>query len=271
MRHQLFFIISIVFAMMFFAIPANAQWPKIMNDVIDTVKKADSVLDSVQSEKEQQVPQEPETALKPQINTDGDDTIATSAPNTANRIESKPSSDIDDVMAKNSDTEDATSPSVAATMHDTPEPENKIKSTSRPDPENATEEQVKEAESVYEECIENRRMSLWVDCECLSSKFLELRIERGPDKPKDLLVAYASQRTCRNVEGSSRLEYTRCMEGSSFNYYEFEPEDYCQCYAREWGKLYEESDGVKIDETEKGYLRARARAYCKEPDAYEKK
>lgn len=140
----------------------------------------------------------------------------------------------------------------------------------KPGHETATEEQVEEAESVYEWCTGNYDVSRTVDCQCLASEFLDLRIESGPDEPKMSLVAHITRRSCRNVEGASRMEYEKCMVGTSFKYYGFEPEDYCECYAREFGRLLEAYEG-KLDESKKSTLRFKARMYCKKPEAYEGK
>lgn len=123
----------------------------------------------------------------------------------------------------------------------------------------ATDEQIKEAESVYESCIGNTDTRRSVDCKCLAAKFLGLRMKRGPGPAKNNLVAEVTRNSCRNVAGITRMEYESCMTGTGFNYGGIQPEDYCECYANEWARLLSEHEG-RLDEDKKSTTSGRTGA-----------
>lgn len=131
----------------------------------------------------------------------------------------------------------------------------------------ATEQQIKEAESVYESCIGNNDTRRSVDCKCLAAKFLDLRMKRGPGPVKNNLVAEVTRNSCRNVAGTTRMEYESCMTGTGFKYDGIQPEAYCECYAREWARLLSEHEG-RLDEGKKSTMRFKARRHCKKASAY---
>jgi hypothetical protein len=129
----------------------------------------------------------------------------------------------------------------------------------------------KEGESVYEKCVSNRQWSTEFDCRCLAQKVVELRAKRGPEPLTELLAAEIQRNgSCRNIPETTRREYATCMRGSGFDYRGIPQEDYCECYAQTWGKLYGEYEG-KIDEHRKSNIRLKARVYCYKPGAYKGK
>ena len=133
-----------------------------------------------------------------------------------------------------------------------------------------TEQQMEEAEEVYASCKESLRVSRAVDCDCLAAKFLDERIKRGPLESQNIIVLEITQRECRNVVETTGMEFESCMRGTSFNYNGIRPKDYCECYAKMWGKLFESFEG-KLDERKKSNLRLQARAICQKPETYRKK
>ncbi|MFP4097463.1 MAG: hypothetical protein ACLFP8_05685 [Alphaproteobacteria bacterium] len=137
----------------------------------------------------------------------------------------------------------------------------------RLDLDKITEQQKEEAESVYYSCKDSRRMSLHVDCECLAAKFLDLRIKRGSVTPRHHLISEITIRQCRNVVELTGVEYAKCMRGSGFDYSNIRPKDYCECYARKWGELFDDYEG-KMDANKKTSFRIRARSHCKNPNIY---
>ncbi|MCK5373942.1 MAG: hypothetical protein KAJ40_01520 [Alphaproteobacteria bacterium] len=133
--------------------------------------------------------------------------------------------------------------------------------------EDVTEQQIEEAESVFQWCDGDNEARRVIDCECLAAKFLTMRIERGPIKGKMSLVGEITRRECRNVVGTTGMEYVKCMKGTAVKYYNYRPKDYCECYARKWAELFGSWKG-KLDESKKYSLRDRAMSYCQNPEAY---
>jgi len=136
--------------------------------------------------------------------------------------------------------------------------------------EKITEQQMQEAEAVYQLCEANKDLRNATDCECLAAKFLDFRIKRGPMPSQNALLIEITQKYCRNVVETTGIEYERCMRGSGFSYNNIRPKDYCECYAKAWGALFEDYEG-RMDEYKKSSIRLKARSYCTKPVAYKNK
>lgn len=133
----------------------------------------------------------------------------------------------------------------------------------------------KEYKSVYEKCVSNRKWSIDFDCECLAERVVELHLKQSPERPIDQLmdlyaVKIERNGSCRNIPGTTRQEYARCMRGTGFKYRGIPQEDYCECYAQTWGKFFGEYEG-QINENSKQSIRLKARSYCHKPQAYKGK
>jgi peptidoglycan hydrolase-like protein with peptidoglycan-binding domain len=134
----------------------------------------------------------------------------------------------------------------------------------------------KEYEAVYEKCVTKRKWSVDFDCECLAQEVVALHSEQNPEQPFDdqLIDQYSIKiyrnGSCRNISETTRQEYASCMRGSGFDYRGIPQEDYCDCYAQNWGKFFGGYEG-KIDHNAKNSLRLKARSYCYKPEAYKDK
>ena len=123
-----------------------------------------------------------------------------------------------------------------------------------------------EGKLVYEECVSDHRMSFHFDCECLAEKAAAMYSQINTEmtlkmRMNEYGLAVSREGSCRNITAAVRGEYATCMKGTSFDYRGIPQEDYCECYAETWGKLYEEYEG-KIDENTKSNLKLKARMQC---------
>ena len=128
-------------------------------------------------------------------------------------------------------------------------------------------------EWVYEKCVNQLKLNREFDCECMAQNVVVMHSKQRPDYPFDdlLLTDYVRRLyvdgACRNISGTSRLEYETCMTGTGFDYRDIPQKDYCECYSDAWGKFYGEYEG-RIDENRKSSIRLKARSYCYRPEAY---
>jgi hypothetical protein len=136
--------------------------------------------------------------------------------------------------------------------------------------EDVTEQQMEEALSVYEWCNGYNDLKNQNDCECLAAKFLDFRIKRGPIPSQNALVIEISQKYCRNIIETTGMEFSKCMTGTGFSYFNIRPKDYCECYARAWGSMFKNYEG-RMDEYKKSSIRLNARSYCAKPESYKNK
>lgn len=106
----------------------------------------------------------------------------------------------------------------------------------------ASDAQIKEAQSIFLECSENPHMSRYHDCECMAASFFDLRLEKGPIPRKDLILMELKDK-CKNPVDSVGAEYTACMQDASVDNTGFERPDYCECYANRWVQLFKNHKG----------------------------
>lgn len=124
----------------------------------------------------------------------------------------------------------------------------------------ASDAQIKEAQSVFLECSENPNMSRYHDCECLAASFFDLRIEKGPVPRKDALMMELKDK-CKNPVESVGAEYTSCMQDASVDNSGFERPDYCECYANRWVELFKNHSGP-LTLHANIYMKSDAQIYC---------
>lgn len=124
----------------------------------------------------------------------------------------------------------------------------------------ATDAQLNEAQTVFEECKSDFIMSLNHDCRCIASSFLGKRLELGPITSKNNILA-SFRNICKNVVGTTGYEYTNCMADASYDEYNTERKSICECYARKWAELYEKAT-VEITSVNKNDMRVAARTIC---------
>lgn len=126
-------------------------------------------------------------------------------------------------------------------------------------------------DSVYGRCVSDNQWSIEFVCDCLAQKVVALYPKEGPEANMDILVAEAQQnRSCRNIPGTIRQEYAKCMRGSGFDYENIPQQDYCECYSQSCGKLFGEYEG-RLDSYKKSSLRGKARTHCLKPGSYKDK
>ncbi len=123
-----------------------------------------------------------------------------------------------------------------------------------------------ESKIVYEECVSDFRMSYHVDCECLAEKAAVLHAQINPEwtlkmRMNEYVMKVSQDGSCRNIPAAERQEYAKCMGGSGFDYRGIPQEDYCDCYAKTWAKLYGEHEG-RIDSNIRSRISLKARMHC---------
>ncbi len=105
------------------------------------------------------------------------------------------------------------------------------------DMEEIPDEYIEEAQKFYDNCEADFNMNSNYDCQCLSVKYLDERIERGPDSAAGS-VLLSIQKECPNTVGAAGFAYTECLrQGTMMSLYQ-PIEEYCECYANTFAKLY---------------------------------
>ncbi|MGH1403735.1 MAG: hypothetical protein ACRBDL_05785 [Alphaproteobacteria bacterium] len=140
-------------------------------------------------------------------------------------------------------------------------------------PENApdievTEAQFKEAEEVYAFCKTNERYQKRFKCDCFAARFLDERIKKGPMVDRDTIMN-SLRSECRNIVEQTGAAYSSCMSRPMLmNLRGIELKDFCECYAREWGRIYEAYDRT-INMSAEDRIARNARSACMDPGMYQ--
>ena len=99
-----------------------------------------------------------------------------------------------------------------------------------------TDEQLREALSVSDQCKANGFSTLHYDCDCVGMKFLALRQKKG-DSPQTFAIRKEAEKLCPNTPAMAGEAYTQCLNWApkiqGENYQSF-----CACYGSEYAKLY---------------------------------
>lgn len=100
------------------------------------------------------------------------------------------------------------------------------------------EEYIQEAQKYYARCENTGSMSLYYNCKCLASKFLDKRIQVGP-QASGTSIALTIAGECADATKAAGYEYGECIKNGVLMPINVPIEDYCACYANTFAKLYE--------------------------------
>lgn len=119
-----------------------------------------------------------------------------------------------------------------------------------------------EALNFSEECNDSRVMSMYFDCQCMASAFLDARIEAGPDADRSVIVQRVGQ-GCADGSGIAGSMYESC-KGDVLVPVELDIEEYCTCYANTYARLYE---GMNTNLNSKRHVRlmTQSKLTCRNP------
>lgn len=106
-----------------------------------------------------------------------------------------------------------------------------------------SEEQLKEANGVYEECKGNFNMRTYHNCKCMAATFLQERVKQGRLVARDVVLTSLRSK-CLNGTDTAGLAYNECMGNPIMVPGNIsEPKKFCECYANEFGKTYQNFKG----------------------------
>lgn len=99
-----------------------------------------------------------------------------------------------------------------------------------------------EAYAFYDRCVGSAHMNANYDCECLSVKLLDTRIERGPKANRGSILQ-GLEGECKNVINTAGRQYDQCLKTTSGMPKRIEPKKYCECFANTYANIYEKTKG----------------------------
>jgi hypothetical protein len=97
---------------------------------------------------------------------------------------------------------------------------------------------VNEAEMVSNECKSRAIFARYHDCDCIGAKFIDARV-LDPET-HFTLIGHNVAAQCPNAPAVAAYQYNRCITTTDVPE-RVEIQDFCKCYANEFGRLYEDN------------------------------
>ncbi len=95
-----------------------------------------------------------------------------------------------------------------------------------------------EAQHFFNYCEITESLFQYHDCECMASRFLDTRIDMGPEADRSHIML-AIERECPDASEAAGQEYQNCL-GSAVSLPAYIDEKlFCECYARTYAELFE--------------------------------
>jgi len=132
----------------------------------------------------------------------------------------------------------------------------------------ASANQIEEAQTIYDLCVGTLRIKQKKHCECYATKFLQNRVENGPDRQKEAILIDLKN-SCLNIVTQTEAEYYSCMPQNGYGGFTEAQKDpifhkkYCECYAHNWASLIGEKNN-EVSIKKQTSLRRTARAQCRD-------
>lgn len=124
---------------------------------------------------------------------------------------------------------------------------------------------IREAQFFYSKCEVNPSFFRYYDCNCLAKKYLNRRIDVGP-RPDESAIIIAIDDECTDATMAAGAEYQKCLNDATSVPQGHEIEDFCECYANTYVKLFE-TYHAKPGSATFASLQAQARVGCTNPAA----
>lgn len=123
---------------------------------------------------------------------------------------------------------------------------------------------IDEAMAYYDTCQQRNVMNQYYDCKCLSVKFLDQRVARGPHVNRDE-IARSLQSECRDPVGAAGPAYNECLKTASTMKPGTDPEKMCACVGNTYAKMIARDKPV-IDSRSMVRYKSMARVICESPE-----
>ncbi len=123
---------------------------------------------------------------------------------------------------------------------------------------------IDEAIAYGEKCAANPQMTQYYNCECMAVRYLDERVEVGPDT-NESLIALKIDNQCRDGTQAAGVMYSKCLRGGLRPPEGMDLDKFCSCVGNTYAKLYENgrssmSSGLYIA------MRSRSITACQNPD-----
>jgi hypothetical protein len=106
-------------------------------------------------------------------------------------------------------------------------------------PAEPTQEQIAEANGVYNNCQSGVSERSYFDCQCVALTFLQHRIQDKKVGNRPLaapIIEDIARKSCPNTTGIAGMTYTRCLSWAPRMRTDYE--DFCKCFANDYARRF---------------------------------
>jgi hypothetical protein len=114
-----------------------------------------------------------------------------------------------------------------------------------------TQEQIREANGVYQNCESGVSERSYFDCQCVALTFLQHRVQDKKLGGRSLTapdIEDIARKSCPNTVGIAGMTYTRCLSWAPRMRPDYEA--FCECYANEYANTFSRSPTTSIRRAE---------------------
>ncbi len=120
---------------------------------------------------------------------------------------------------------------------ETPPPQTQTPPAPKNDLDDVPDEYIEEAIS-YNEYCHSTSISRHQNCECLAARYLDKRIEMGPEVDESSIML-AIEGKCPDATEAAGHHYNQCIANGPIMPGEIPLEEFCECFANTYAKLFE--------------------------------
>ena len=122
----------------------------------------------------------------------------------------------------------------------------------------------KQSELFYKKCSNETYLKNYYSCECLAAIYFDRAVAEGIDLPFSAIIE-DNKEECKDAVNAAGKAYGDCVSNPTSIPEHLTPDEYCQCFANGFAKLYGTAKG-NIDQRQRMNIRARVGFICTNPE-----
>ncbi len=150
---------------------------------------------------------------------------------------------------------------------ETPPPQTQTPPAPKNDLDDVPDEYIEEAIN-YNKYCHSTSLSRHQNCECLAARYLDKRIEIGPEADRSSIML-AIEGKCPDATEAAGHHYNRCISNATIMPPKIPIEEFCECFANTYAKLFERYE-LKPNSRTFVSLQTQAMVTCRNPEMAKK-
>lgn len=119
-----------------------------------------------------------------------------------------------------------------------------------------------EATALMQKCTTTPQYNKFYNCDCMAAHMLDQRIKQGPEADH-MSIVIEIQSKCKDGSKAAGVAYGNCLGKTSLLPPDYDPKDFCECYANSYGKIFENAKGRSYNSLQLINMQSAARKQCR--------